>query len=169
MHDDDQHWDAAQEGAELIADGDCEQAVKVLSQLVTEQPDNEHAYYYLGAAFYEQGDYIKALKAYVSALELAPGYIGAMVHAGHTLRMLGRHQEAIRMGQQVLARAPNDSDALFLIGACCFSRGDDAKAKSYLERFLQTNPELEIATEVEGMLQVLREKLPEPDPDADVN
>jgi tetratricopeptide (TPR) repeat protein len=159
MDENDERWDAAQEGAELIAEGELPRAVKVLEQLVLAQPDNEHAYYYLGAAHYELGDYIKALKAYVTALELAPTYVGAMVHAGHTLRMLGRYTEAIRMGQQVLARAADDSDALFLIGSCCFSRGDDAKAKDYLERFLHTNPELEIATEVEGMLQVLREKL----------
>ncbi len=164
MSENDEHWDAAQEGAELIAEGECERAVAVLVVLLREQPGNEHGYYYLGAAHYELGDYTKALKAYVTALELAPSYVGAMVHAGHTLRMLGRYVEAIRMGQQVLARAPGDPDALFLIGTCCFARGDDAKAKDYLERYLHTNPELEVATEVEGMLQVLREKLGVPEP-----
>jgi tetratricopeptide (TPR) repeat protein len=95
----------------------------------------------------------------VKALELVPTYLGAMVHAGHTLRMLGRYQEAIRLAHEVLARLPGDSDALYLIGASSFARGDNAQAKDYLERFLHTNPELEIATEVEGMLQVIRAKL----------
>ena len=113
----------------------------------------------LGAAYYELEDFARALKSYVKALELVPGYLGAMVNAGHSLRMLGRYDEAMRMGQQVLARAADDGDALFLIGASSFARGDYAKAKSHLERFLQTNPEIEVATEVEGMLEVIRGKL----------
>jgi tetratricopeptide (TPR) repeat protein len=152
-------WDAAQPGAELVAEGDYQSAVAVLTELIEAQPENEYAYFYLGAAYYELEDYPRALKCYVKALEVVPGYVGAMVNAGHTLRMLGRYEEAIRMGQQVLARAADDADALFLIGAASFARGDYAKAKSHLERFLNTNPEIEVAVEVEGMLQVIRGKL----------
>jgi tetratricopeptide (TPR) repeat protein len=161
MADDNEAWDAAQEGAELVAEGDNEAAVKTLSALVTEQPNNEYAYFYLGCALYELGEYARALKAYVKALSLVPTYTGAMIHAGHTLRMLGRYDEAMRMGAQVLARAPNDPDALFLIGSSCFASGLDAKAIEYLTRFLHTDPELEVATEVEGMLQTLRGKIQE--------
>jgi tetratricopeptide (TPR) repeat protein len=154
-----EHWDAAQEGAELVSEGEYASAVSVLGELLRAQPDNEYAYYYLGCAHYELEQFDKALKCYVKALELVPTYLGAMVHAGHTLRMLGRYQEAIRLAHEVLARMPGDSDALYLIGTASFARGDNAQAKDYLERFLHTNPELEIATEVEGMLQVIRDKL----------
>jgi len=158
MAEDEPEWDAAQEGAELIAEGEIDAAIQALEALIAEQPQNAYAYYYLGSAHYEHAEYAKALKAYVKSLELAPDYLGAMVNAGHALRMLGRHPEAIRMAQQVLARAPHDADALYLVGACCFARGDDARAVEYLERFLHTNPELEVAQEVHGMLQLLRDK-----------
>jgi tetratricopeptide (TPR) repeat protein len=154
-----EHWDAAQDGAELVSEGEYASAVRVLTELLGVQPENEYAYYYLGCAHYELEQFDKALKCYVKALELVPTYLGAMVHAGHTLRMLGRYPEAIRLAHEVLARLPGDSDALYLIGAASFARGDNAQAKDYLERFLHTNPELEIATEVEGMLQVIRDKL----------
>lgn len=156
-----EHWDSAQPGAELVAEGSYEAAVQVLTDLIAVEPQNEYAYFYLGAAYYELEDYMRALTSYVRALEIVPGYLGAMVNAGHSLRMLGRYDEAIRMGQQVLARAADDPDALFLIGSSSFARGDYAKAKTHLERFLHTNPEIEIATEVEGMLQVIRGKLAE--------
>jgi tetratricopeptide (TPR) repeat protein len=159
MSDGEEHWDSAQPGAELVAEGDYAEAVNVLSALIDVEPRNEYAYFYLGCAYYELEAYPKALKAYVKALEIVPGYLGAMLHAGHTLRMLGRFDEAIRMGQQVLSRAPDDGDALFLIGSSSFARGDFARAKGFLERFLQTNPEIEVATEVEAMLQVIRAKL----------
>ncbi|MET0389905.1 MAG: tetratricopeptide repeat protein, partial [Polyangiales bacterium] len=120
------HWDSAQEGAELVREGEHSQAITVLSELLGREPRNEYAYYFLGAAFYELEQYERSLAAYVKALELAPTYVGAMVNAGHTLRMLGRYQEAIRMAQQVLARAEDDPDAVFMIGATPFCSGDDA-------------------------------------------
>jgi tetratricopeptide (TPR) repeat protein len=154
------HWDSAQEGAELLREGEHEQALALLTELVAREPDNEYGHFFLGSAYYELEQYDRALKCYVKALELVPTYVGAMVAAGQSLRMLGRYNEAIRMANQVLLRAQHDPDALFLIGACSFARGDDAKARAFLERFLQTNPELEVATEVEGMLQVIRARDP---------
>jgi tetratricopeptide (TPR) repeat protein len=162
MRSQEEHWDAAQEAAELVREGEHVAALAMLHTLLEHEPDNEYAYYYLGCAHYELEQYEKALKAYVEALRLAPGYLGAMVHAGHTLRMLGRYPEAIRMAQEVLTRAPDDPDALFLIGSVSFARGDDAQAKAFLERFLHTNPELEVASEVEGMLELLRARSTEP-------
>jgi len=154
------HWESAEEGAELLRDGEREQAIEVLTALLVREPQNEYAYFFLGSAYYELEQYDRALKCYVEALGIAPAYVGAMVHAGHCLRMLGRYREAVRMAHQVLARAPHDPDAFFLIGACSFAVGEDAKAKDFLERFLHTNPELEIATEVQGMLQVIMARDP---------
>ena len=89
--------------------------------------------------------------------------VGAMLGAGQTLRMMGEYDRAIRMGQRVLQKQEDDGDALFLVGATHFQKGENEAAKRYLERFLETSPELEVALEVEGMLQVVRgEVLPFP-------
>jgi cytochrome c-type biogenesis protein CcmH/NrfG len=149
-------WEAAQEGAELITEHEPARAIAVLEALLRTDPKNEYAFFFLGSAHYELGDYKKALAAYVQALQLVPTYMGAMINAGHTLRMLGRYEQAIRMAQQVLAREKDDSDALFLAGASHFARGDNDAAMQYLTRFLHTNPEIEAAIEAEGMLQILR-------------
>jgi cytochrome c-type biogenesis protein CcmH/NrfG len=167
--DTDAAWEAAQEGADLIADEQPERAVGVLEALVAREPQNPYAYFFLGSAHYELQHYDKALAAYVAALKLAPTYLGAMINAGHTLRMLGRYDQAIRMAHEVNARKKDDPDALYLLGASHFARGDTSQATAYLERFLHTNPELEAAIEAEGMLQVLRGEIvssePSDDPD----
>ena len=150
-----QAWEAAQAGAELIAEGAAEQAVRELQALIERDPQNEYAYFHLGSAHYELHDYPRALSAYVHALEIAPTYIGAMINAGHTLRLLGRYQQAIRMAHQVLARDKNDPDALYLLGAAHFAHGDNQAAEKYLQHFLKTRPEPEVMLEVEGMLQVI--------------
>ena len=156
MADREDAWEAAQDGAELIAEGEPDRARRVLEALVREQPDNEYAYFFLGSAHYELGNHVKALAAYVKALELAPNYVGAMINAGHTLRMLGRYDQAIRMGQQVLARDEQDSDALYLLGTAHFACGNSADAEGYFNRLLETHPTPELRHEVQGMLEQLR-------------
>ncbi|MEM7433919.1 MAG: tetratricopeptide repeat protein [Myxococcota bacterium] len=158
-----ERWSAAEEGIELLHDGEVDLAVTELLRVAREDPSNEIAFHFLGHAYFEKEAYPEALKSYVEALRLAPEYLGAMIGAGQTLRMMGEYDRAIRMGQRVLAREAEDGDALFLVGAAHFQKGENQAAKRYLERYLETGPELEIALEVEGMLQVVRgEVLPFP-------
>ena len=156
-------WEAAEEGMELLHAGEIDAAIDELLQVTREDPHNEYAFHFLGHAYFEKQAFPEALKSYVEALNLAPEYVGAMVGAGQTLRMMGEYDRALRMGQRVLQKRPDDGDALFLVGATHFQKGENQVAKRYLERFLETGPELEVALEVEGMLQVIRgEVLPFP-------
>ncbi len=149
-------WEAAEEAAERLKDGDPDGAVTAAQEVLALDARNEYAWFFLGCAHFEKGDLGSALKAFVRALEIAPAYLGAMVNLGHTLRLLGRHDEAIRLGREILHRAPEDGDALYLLGLTFFARGDAAAASAHLERFLNTRPEAELALEVSGMLQTLR-------------
>jgi len=148
---------------ELLHAGENDQAVTELLRVTREDPDNEYAFHFLAHAYFEKEAYPEALKSYIEALRLAPEYVGAMIGAGQTLRMMGEYDRAIRMGQRVLQKDQDDGDALFLVGAIHFQKGENQVAKRYLERYLETGPELEVALEVERMLQVVRgEVLPFP-------
>lgn len=162
-------WDDAQEGAELLREGQADAAIDELERVIASDPKNEYAFYFLGAAHFERGRFEKAMKAYLSALELAPGYLGALVHLGHTLRMMGKHGEALRVGREALERSPEDGDALHLVALVHYGRGEKAAAVKYLERFLATKPELEAANEAEGMLRMLRGQIDETKPDHELN
>lgn len=155
VEDDTERWDAAQEGAELVREGEYDAAITDLERVVSHDPDNPYAYFFLGSAHFEKGNFEKAMKAYVLALDRAPDYLGAMVHLGHTLRMLGRYDQALRMGREVLARDTNDADALYLMGLVHYARGDEAASAAYLRRFLDTGPEVEVAQEARGLLEIL--------------
>ena len=160
MADAEEAWEAAQEGAELVAEGEHEQARTVLEALIAREPNNEYAYFFLAVAAYD-----KALAAYVKAISLAPGYTGAMVNAAQTLRMLGRYDQAMRMANEVLKRDKNDIDALFVLGASHFATGETAAAERYLTRLLEQRPGPELATEVHGMLQILHGEIVPAEPD----
>lgn len=167
---DEERWDAAQEGAELLREGSLDAAIAELERLCIEEPDNPYAYFFLGSAHFQKEDWDKALKAYLTAIEKVPGYRGAMLGAAHTLRLMGRTQHALRMAKEAERQDDNDPDVQYLLGSLHFQRGEPAAAKQYLERFLQSRPEVEVALEVEGMLQVLAGQVVpyEEDEDTDV-
>lgn len=151
----DPRWDAVEEGAELLQTGELDEAVAELLRVTTNEPENDLAHNLLGTAFFEKREYEKALKCYVRALEIAPKFVGAMVGAGQSLRMLGRTEHALRLARQALLVSKEDPDALFLAGCLCYARGEGFAAKGYLERFLETKPEIEAALEARGMLKAI--------------
>ncbi len=151
-----ERWEAVEEGVELLQEGETDAALAALTKASEENPHNEYAFFFLGGVYFERRDWARALKCYVRAMEIAPSYVGAMIGAGQALRMLGDHARALRMGRQVLRLRPDDPDALFLLGATHFQRAEYREARPFLERFLRTNPEIEVAMEVEGMLQIVR-------------
>jgi tetratricopeptide (TPR) repeat protein len=156
VSDTDERWDAVDEGIELLREGSAAEAIAELLRVIERDPDNEYAYHYLGAAYFEEDELERSLKAYLTALEKSPGYLGAIVGAGHTLRMMGELDKAIRMGKQALQLQKEDQDALYLLGLAHYQRGDKAAAVDYFDRFLLTSPEAEVRLEVLGLLQVLR-------------
>jgi tetratricopeptide (TPR) repeat protein len=167
-HEDRAYWDSAEEGAELVSEGDYAGAVALLNEVVSREPDNPYALFFLGAALFETGDFARALKAYLEALRVRPEYGGALVGAGWALHSLGRYREAIKVGRQLLLKNKEDPDGLYLLGLCHYAQGDAAAALGYLTRFLNTRPEIEVALEVEGLLKVLRGEVQaaaEPDED----
>lgn len=157
----DEHWEAVEDAVELLETGELEEAIEALRRVAADDPENEYAFHFLGNALFENKEYEKALAAYVRALEIVPRYAGAMIGAGQALRMLGQHERAVRMGQEVLRLRKDDPDALYLLGLVSFQRGDYKLAHGFLARFLETSPEVEVRLEVEGIMQICRgEALP---------
>lgn len=161
-------WEAAQEGAELLREGEADAAVLELERVVVADPENEYAFFFLGSAHFEKGRFDKATKAFLEALRIAPSYTGALVSLGHALRLSNRLTEALKVGHQVLGRDPMDTAGLHLMGLTHYARGEAAAAKRYLERFLDSKPEVEAAQEARGLLQILAKHLGD-DKDPDVN
>jgi tetratricopeptide (TPR) repeat protein len=150
------YWDSAEVGAELVGEGEYDEALRVLAAVVSREPENPYALFFLGSALFETGEPERALKAYLGALAQRPDYLGAMIGAGWSLHAMGRYKEALKVGRQVLLKSKEDADGLYLLGLCHYAIGDNAAALGYLTRFLNTRPEIEVALEVEGLLKVLR-------------
>jgi tetratricopeptide (TPR) repeat protein len=163
MSDDERRWAAVEEATELLMEGEHARALEELRGVLERDPNNAYAYHYLGVAFYELGKLDAARDAYRAAVTLAPNYLAARVALSNTLRQLSEHGEALSEAIEALGRFPDDGDALHAAGLAHAARGDKRKAIQYLERFLATEPELEAALEVRGLIDLLA-KQPGPMP-----
>ena len=153
--DDAAHWSAVEEATELLHEERYREAMVELRRVLQEDPKNPYAYYFLGVAFYEVGELEPSRDAYTAALKLAPKHLGARVALSHVLRQMGDVRGAIREGMAALSQAPGDGEALYALGLAHHARGDDDATRKYLEAFLETNPELEVALETRGLLASL--------------
>jgi tetratricopeptide (TPR) repeat protein len=149
------HWEAVEEATELLHEERFREAMVSLRNVITRDAKNSYAYYFLGIAFFEVGELEPSRDAYRACLAIAPKHLGARVALTHVLRQMGDLREALKEGLAALSQAPGDADALHAIGLVYLARGDDAAARRYLEAFLETKPEFEVATEVRAILDDL--------------
>jgi tetratricopeptide (TPR) repeat protein len=149
------HWEAVDEATELLHEERFREALVALRDVITRDPQNPYAYYFLGIGLFEVGEMEAARDAYRACLRVAPKYLGARVALTHVLRQLGDLREALKEGTTALSQAPGDPDALHAVGLVYLSRGDDAAARRYLDAFLATRPEAEVGMEVRGLLDGL--------------
>ncbi len=149
------YWDAVEEATELLHEERYHEALLALRDVLKKDSQNPYAFYFLGMGLYESGELEASRDAYRACLKIAPQHLGARVALCHVLRAQGDLRESIKEGMQALSQAPADPDALHAVGLAYLARGDDAAARRYLEAFLATKPEFEVATEVRATLASL--------------
>jgi tetratricopeptide (TPR) repeat protein len=145
-------WSAVEEATELLHEERFREALAELRGVLEEDPKNPYGYYFLGIAFFEIGEIEPARDAYAACLRLSPGHLGARVALCHVLRMLGDTRGALREGMTALSQSPGDADALYAVGLAYHARGEEASARKYLEAYLATGPEFEVAVEARAIL-----------------
>ncbi|HEY8092021.1 MAG TPA: tetratricopeptide repeat protein [Polyangiaceae bacterium] len=145
-------WEAVEEATELLHEERFREAILELRAVLEEDPRNPYGFYFLGIAFFEVGEIEAARDAYTACIKLAPGHVGARVALCHVLRILGDVKGSIREGLAALSRAPADPDALHAVGLAYHARGDEKATRKYLEAYLATNPEFEVALETKALL-----------------
>jgi len=150
--DDKAYWDAVEEATELPHEERFREALVMLRDIAARTPKNPYAYYFMGIGLFEIGELEAARDAYRACLKVAPDHLGARVALSHVLRQLGDAKEAIKEGAHALSQAPGDGEALHAVGLAYLERGDDVAARKYLEAFLATKPELEVAVEIRAVL-----------------
>lgn len=145
-------------GMALVRGGKSEEGEQRVERLMR-GGDSAEAHYLLGSASFMRGDYPRAAEDFSKALALNPKMPLLRSYHGRSLLFTGDADGAERAFREVLAEAPNDYDATFLLASILARRGRVAEARPLLERALQLRPHSE---ESRALLASLDH--PEPNP-----
>ncbi|MBW2454626.1 MAG: tetratricopeptide repeat protein [Deltaproteobacteria bacterium] len=134
---DETQWEAVEEAAELLAEGQEAQALEVLRDVVRADPRNPYGYHLVGVALSQLSQLEAARDAFRAAVRLAPDYLGARVGLSHTLRLLGQRDGALTQAKEALRRFPGNVEARAAVRLA--GKVDDEVDEGGLERQLQSD------------------------------
>jgi tetratricopeptide (TPR) repeat protein len=117
-----------EQGGNLLAAGDAEQALTLLERASRELPDEEIAWFNLGLAALKLERWEAAERALLHATKINPSRASA-------LQELGRCAEAIEALNRTLELAPDKTEAYYYLYACHAELGNHAAAQEALRRY----------------------------------
>ena len=118
------HFD---EGVRLSAEGLYPEAVIRLKLATRTNPDQAEARVELGLAYHKLGQFSKAIKAYLSALQIHPS-VPAYKNLGAAYNELGQFVDALKVYSKAIVLAPHDAELRTDLGLVYFNVGSYAEA-----------------------------------------
>lgn len=105
------------------------------------QPGSDMAWFSLGVAYVETGQFTRAIEAYQQALRINPEYALAWFGLANTYSKSGQSAKAIEAYQRTLRINPEYTDAWYNLGAAYSKAGQSAMAIEACQQALRINPE----------------------------
>jgi len=143
----------------LVA-GDYAEAVRILGEVIDEDPRISSAHITLGNALFRQGKFSEAVAAFETGLELSPGEDVALSNLGLSHRRLGDVETARADFEALLALDPKSTTAYFNLGEMALEVGDPRTAQRHFEAAIAINDQqpglhfgLGVAAEQQGLIE----------------
>lgn len=119
----------------LELEGNIDSAMVWARNMVRDNPDNVWSYINLGTAFLSADSLISAEKYFRKAMELNPEYILNLYRLAHTLRLQGKHIDAIRILERIPEISSDEISAYYDIGVNYQAMGNKGEAMKYFTSF----------------------------------
>lgn len=116
-------------------------ALKFLARAAEQKPDDASIQFSLGRAFFEQGNYAFADKAFENALRLDPAMSRARLYRGRVCVREKRYADAQAIYQDLLARGEQPFGATAGLGDVARHRGHIVRALKHYRRALALEPD----------------------------
>jgi tetratricopeptide (TPR) repeat protein len=124
----------------LKGPADVAGAEKLLRRVLFIDPNFAEAHRMLGVILLSRGEPGKAAGQYAHALDLRPGYYGALVALAHLYRAENRRQPAAELAVRALEQRPYDAEMRYLLGTLEWEGGELDKALKDLLRVTSEHP-----------------------------
>ena len=118
----------------------------------------EIAYNNMGYAYYNKGEYEKAINHYNMALRSSPSYAGCHANLGLAYEAIKRWEEAIEAYRKSIRYVPENPTPHFRLGKLYYELNRRDEAKETLKQFLSLAPEGPDAKEAKELLRKIESK-----------
>jgi len=115
--------------------GQIDSALVWLRRQFSHNPKSVWAYDNLGWAYLGADSLEQAKEAFVRALEITPQFALALYELGHTYRLQGRYQDAVRPLKRILKTDSTESSAKYQLGLLYQLMGNEKTALRHFESF----------------------------------
>jgi tetratricopeptide (TPR) repeat protein len=129
-------------GDNLYQDGDIHGAIAEFKTALLLDPSDVNIRNSLGVCYGILSDYRKALKEFKAALKLDPNEVMALYNTGLVKMLTGKNAEALKYFLDADRNKEEDIfEVTFQIGRLYLDMGKPDKAKKFIERAVELNPE----------------------------
>lgn len=130
-------------GQGLFTIGGYDDAVWAFENTVRIAPDKDYYWSFLGKAYQDKKDYVKARDAYIKALELNPNSIFHYAPLAwlYYFRLDAEKDKAYDVLKKGLEKFPTDENLLFDITRYYLYDKNEKEFRKYASRYLKVNPD----------------------------
>jgi len=112
-------------------------------RMLSFDPDNPWANFYLGLGYFGMNEQEKAREAFEKARGLSPRLLLNLNRLAQTYRILGNYEQAVEVLKEIIEINPEGSDAYYYLGICYILMGTDEMAISNYRKSLSIIESLE--------------------------
>ncbi|RKZ44297.1 MAG: hypothetical protein DRR16_26355 [Candidatus Parabeggiatoa sp. nov. 3] len=101
---------------QLQNEGNWHEMLQVAKRWTEAKPKNATAWYAVGLAFHQLGDYDHSSEAFQQSLELDPENAHAWANLGAVYSCLAEYEKAVEVYEIAIKKAPEEADILLCLG-----------------------------------------------------
>ncbi len=146
---------------ELGLEGKFEPAVKMINEIIKEDPDIINAYFTLGNLYFKERKFKKALEYFLEALDKKPDDAFTVINIANSYINMGDLEEAEKFVLSFIESIPPDSQVYFILGNIYNTQEKHDEAILYYQKCMELNPYSASAYSALAGIYVNQEKIEE--------
>lgn len=125
---------------EMGLEGKVDEAVKMIKEIIADDPDIIDAYFSLGNIYFKQGNYEEAIANFQESLNRRPDDTFTVINIANAYRRMEKYEEAEKFILDHLNKGMSDSQLFFILGGIKILQKKEDEAIKYYEQCLELNP-----------------------------
>lgn len=142
------------EAQDKIRQGDYDEAIKILKDVLAEEPEDTNALYLMGMSYSKQQMYKEAIESLTQVVQLVPDFPPAQFELAICYQNLGEKEKALEHYRKTLELDPNNPDAAYNAGLILFGQNQAEEALVLFEKAVSLRPEDPAYLEMAGRCEI---------------